>query len=203
MRPLYSVGTSIPIGRIVREHRAALLPLAVVLAINAAVLGAVVLPLSRRVAANEIRAAAAERAQAAAAAEFKAAESVRDGKTRASTDLDTFYTQVLPADVAAARRMTHVKFQQKAREHDVQYQRGSTSEEQLRGSTLNRLTVSMTLTGDYDDIRALIYELEASPDFFVIDNVKLTEGSDQSAPLAVDLDVSTYFRMARPESNGR
>ena len=83
------------------------------------------------------RADATARTQATATTEFKQAESIRDGKARASTDLETFYKQVLPADVAAARRMTHLRFQQKAREHNVQFQRGATSEEQLRDSSLD------------------------------------------------------------------
>jgi hypothetical protein len=208
MKRLFGAGTPIPLGRVLREHRAALAPLAIVLAINAVVLGAVVWPLSQRVSANQSRADAAERAQTAATREFKQAESVRDGKARASTDLETFYKEVLPTDVAAARRMTHVRFQQKAREHRVHFQRGSTTEEQIRDSSLDRLTVSMKLSGDYDDIRSLIYELETSPDFFVIDNISLTEGGDLNAPLTLTLDVSTYFRTSRPTqvragSNGR
>jgi Tfp pilus assembly protein PilO len=207
MRPLFGAGTDVSLGRVIREHRAALVPLVVVLAINVAVLGLVVWPLSQRVSANQSRADATERTQATATSEFKQAENIRDGKARASTDLETFYRDVLPADVAAARRMTHLRFQQKAREHGVQFQRSATNEEQIRDSTLDRLTVSMTLSGDYDDIRALIYDLETSPDFFVIDNVALTEGSDQSAPLTLALQVSTYFRTSRTlqekPSNGR
>ena len=145
MKRLFGAGTPIPLGRVLREHRAALAPLAIVLAINAVVLGAVVWPLSQRVSANQSRADAAERAQTAATREFKQAESVRDGKARASTDLETFYKEVLPTDVAAARRMTHVRFQQKAREHRVHFQRGSTTEEQIRDSSLDRLTVSALL----------------------------------------------------------
>ena len=203
MRPLFGAGTGVNLSRVLREHRAALVPLAVVLAINAAVLGLVVFPLSQRAAANQSRADATERTQSAATAEFKQAESVRDGKARASTDLETFYKEVLPQDVASARRMTHVRFQQKAREHGVQFQRASTSEEQLRDSSLDRLTVSMTLSGDYDDIRALIYELETSPDFFVIDNMQLSEGGDPNAPLTLALQVSTYFRTSRPPQQER
>jgi Tfp pilus assembly protein PilO len=208
MTPIFGAGTAVSAARVLREHRAALIPLAVVLAVNAVVLGLVVLPLSQRVAANQSRADATDRTQSLASAEFKQAESVRDGKARASTDLETFYKDVLPGDVAAARRLTHLRFQQKAREHNVQFQRGSTSEEQLRDSALDRLTVSMALSGDYDDIRALIYDLETSPDFFVIDNMALTEGGDENAPLTLALEVSTYFRTtrvapAKAGSNGR
>lgn len=208
MRPLFGAGVAVSLTRVMREHRAALLPLVVVLVINAIVLGIVVWPLSQRVAANQTRADSTERAQSVATAEFKQAEGVRDGKAKASTDLETFYKDVLPGDVASARRLTHLRFQQKAREHGVQFQRGATSEEQQRDSALDRLTVSMSLSGDYDDIRALIYDLETSPEFFVIDNMALTEGGDENAPLTLALQVSTYFRTSRapqerPGRNGR
>ena len=194
MRPLFSYGARVPIGRVLREHRAALLPLGLLLIANVVALAVILLPLSRRVATNEARAEAAERQQAAANAEFTKAETVRESKARASSDLETFYKQVLPGDVTAAQRMTHLRFQQKAREHSVQFQRGDTSEDQERGSVLKRLTSSMTLSGDYDDIRALLFDLETSPEFIVIENVVLTQGSDADAGLSVELQVSTYYR---------
>jgi hypothetical protein len=65
----------------------------------------------------------------------------------------------------------------------------------------------MTLSGNYDDIRALIYEIETSPDFVVIDRVVLTEGQDANSPLSVAMGVSTYYRVppgpAQVVSNGR
>jgi type IV pilus assembly protein PilO len=173
------------------------LPLGIVLAINLIVLVAVVLPLSQRVVSSEARAQAGARAQAAAAVEFKQAEAVRDGKTKASADLDTFYKQVLPADAAMARRITHVKPQQRAREHNVRYERGQTEEEEIDDSVLERQTVAMTLSGDYDDLRAFIYTLETSPDFVVIDNVGIAEGSGVNAPLSLSLELSTYYRTSR------
>ena len=208
MRALYSTGIQVPLSRVLREHRKALLPLAIVLAINLVVLVALVLPLSQRVGANQTRAETAERAFALANVEFKQAEATRDGKSRATADLDTFYRQVLPTDGAGARRITYFKPQQLARDHAVQYERGATEEEELDDSVLERQTVSMTLAGDYDDLRAFIYALETSPDFVVIDNVGIAEGSGANAPLSLSLDLSTYYRSARPAvrrttSNGR
>jgi hypothetical protein len=194
---------SVPVSRILREHRAALVPLALVLAVNVVVLLAVVLPLAQRAATNDARAVAAERTQATAAADLARAEGSRDGTTRASSDLETFYDKVLPADLAAARRLTHVRFQQKAREYGVRYERGAADEEQIRDSRLDRLTSSMSLSGDYDDIRALLYDLETAPDFFVIDNVALSEGDNANEPLTLALTVSTYYRTSRTVGDGR
>jgi Tfp pilus assembly protein PilO len=202
MRAVYSVATSVPVSRVLREHRRALVPLVVALAINVAVLAAVVLPLSARVRGSESRAEAAGRAQIAAASEFKQAEALRDGETRASADLDMFYKQVLPASAAAARRVTHLKPQQLAREHGVRYERGATTQDEVDDSTLDQQTVSMTLSGSYDEIRAFIYALETSADFIVIDNVVLAEGTGNAAPLTLSLDLTTFYRSPRADAVG-
>ncbi|HUE90387.1 MAG TPA: type 4a pilus biogenesis protein PilO [Vicinamibacterales bacterium] len=193
MRALYSVTGQVPLARIVREHRAALLPLAIVLAANLIALAAVVLPLAQRVSFNEQRAETAERQRTQAEAEFKRAETLRDAQTQATDDLETFYAQVLPSNVAAARRI-QLRLQQTARAHGVHYQGSGTTEEEIRESNLLRLTMAVRLAGEYDDIRAFLYELETSPDFVVIDNIKLAEGNEADAPLAVFLQVSTYYR---------
>ena len=78
----------VPIGRIVREHRAALVPLAVVLVLNIIALVALVLPLSQRASSNEARAAAADRAQTAPPPDMASPEASREGTSRASTDLE-------------------------------------------------------------------------------------------------------------------
>ena len=92
--------------------------------------------------------------------------------------------------------MTHLKLAQLARSHDVTFQSGAATPEALRDSTLERLQVNYALTGDWDDIRQLIYEIETGPDFIVIDNVQLAEGSEANAPLSLTLDLSTYYRVA-------
>ncbi len=194
MKALYSVTGQVPLGRIIREYRAALLPLGVVLAANIIALVAVVLPLSARVSSNEQRAETAERQRAQADIEFKRAETLRHAQAQATVDLETFYAQVLPSNVTAARRILQLRLQQIAREHGVSYQGSGTTEESIRDSSLLRLGMALRLSGEYDDIRAFIYELETSPDFIVIDNVRLAQGTEVNAPLAVALQVSTYYR---------
>ena len=92
-----------------------------------------------------------------------------------------------------------MKFSQLARSHDVTFQGGGTSTEELRDSTLERLHVNYQLTGDWDDIRQLIYDLETGSDFIVIDNVFLAEGQNPDAPLALTLDLSTFYRTANAQ----
>jgi type IV pilus assembly protein PilO len=205
MRALHVSSVSVPWGRIAREHRAALMPLAVVLAINVVVLVALVLPRSRAVSANEQRAVTAERAEAAAQAEYRQAMAVRDGKTRAVADLETFYKQVLPPDVPAARRILIARIYKLADEHRVAYQRGTSDTRERQESSLEEFTFSLTVTGNYDDLRAFLYELETSPDFIVIDHILLAEGQDATAPLSLSMDISTYYRVpvTRAQVNGR
>lgn len=194
MKALYSMSAQVPWARAVREHRTALLPLAVVLAANIVAIVAVVYPLGQRVASNEQRAETAERQRAQAAADFRRAETQRDAQAQATKDLETFYAEVLPSNVGAARRILQLRLQQMAREHGVLYQGSGTTEEEIRDSSLLRLTMSVRLAGEYDDIRAFLYGLERSNDFVVVDNIKLAEGNEPDAPLAVFLQVSTYYR---------
>jgi Tfp pilus assembly protein PilO len=206
MRALYSTAASVPMSRVLREHRAALFPVAVILAINLVVLGVVVLPLKRSVSANEQRAAAAGRALQSAGGDFQQAEALREGKTRATADLDTFYKQVLPGGISAARRIFELQLQQLAKTHGVRFRNLSATETEVRDSALNQLTYTMSFTGEWDDVRGFIYELETSPNFVIIDNVVLGEEL-QSNSLTLSLDLSTYYRSAvraaAQRTNGR
>jgi hypothetical protein len=194
MKALFTFGAEVPASRVIADHRRWLIPAGVVLAINVIVLLAVVLPLRQSVQSGSSRAEASAQSLREAMADFKDAEATRDGQTQASADLVRFYADVLPADISTARRITNLKFQQLARSHDVVFQSGAATTEELRESTLERLHVNYNLTGDWEDIRQLIYDLETGPDFVVIDNVALVEGSQANAPLALTLDLSTYYR---------
>lgn len=196
MRALFTFGADVPAARVLAEHRRWLVPAGIVLAINVIVLLAVVLPLRQAVQSGSSRADASAQSLREAMADLKEAEATRDGQTQASADLDRFYAEVLPSNFATARRMTGLKMAQLARAHDVDFQSGAASTEELRDSTLERLHVNYALTGDWDDIRQLIYEIETGPDFIVIDNVQLTEGSESNAPLSLTLDMSTYYRIS-------
>jgi Tfp pilus assembly protein PilO len=196
MKALFTFGADVSWSRVIADHRNWLMPAGIVLAINLVVLAGVVLPLRQSVQSGDLRAEASARQLRDAMAELKNAEATRDGQTQAATDLDRFYASVLPANFDTARRVTHLKLAQMARSHDVQFQSGAATPETLRDSTLARLTVSYQLAGDWDDIRQFIYELETGPDFVVIDNVALAEGTDANSPLALTLEMSTYYRVA-------
>lgn len=196
MKGLFGMGASVPFSRVMREYRAWVVPIAVLLAASVGVLFFVVFPMATSADAAEARARSAQESRAAAERELADAEATRVAQSQSVEDLDRFYADVLPADVRAAARLMNLKLSQLARDHGVRFQRNQLAPEQLRDSTLERLRVSYALTGSYDDIRQLIYDIETSADFIVIDNVLLAEGEGGDAPLALTLDLSTFYRTA-------
>ncbi len=195
MKALFTFGADVPWSRIIGDHRRWVTVVGIVLAINLVVLFAVVMPMRRSAESGTSQAAESAATLNAAIAELKDAEATRDGQSQASKDLDRCYGEVLPQDVAAARRVTQLKLAQMARAHSVALQRGATTPEELRNSPLERLSVQCMLEGEWEDIRQLIYEIETGPDFIVIDNVALAEGESASAPLSLTLEISTYYRV--------
>jgi hypothetical protein len=182
------------IRRVVREHSAWIWPLAVLLAANVAAVAAGVLPMTRAVRSAETRASAAAADADAATAELEAATAARDGRDTATRELSVFYRDVLPTDVAAARRLLQLRVAQLARAHQVTFARSVATPENIKGSDLSRLQASIELVGRYADVRDFLYELETADDFVVVDSIVLAEGEDSSAPLDFKLVVSTYFK---------
>ena len=184
----------IPIGRVLREKRRVVVPLLVVLVANVALYAAAVYPLERRVASAEARGQAAEMGRAAAEREHAAAQATLEGKDRADQELRRFYREVLPADQAAARRITYLRLARLAREADLDPGRARFDASEVRDSALAQLQTTLDLTGDYGAIRRFIYLLETSPEFAIIENVSLSQaGDDRGRALRLTLAVSTYF----------
>ena len=184
--------------RAAAEHRRTLVVLALACAANVLVYALLVYPLSQRVANVEQRDRAAEQALTQARTEHARASGTLTGKARASAELATFYDDVLPQDLAGARRLTYLRLALLARDTALQYQRASFDPAIEPGSTLTRLQIQMVLSGTYAEMRNFMYQLEAAPEFVVIDNVQLGEGNDGDGSLVVTLDLSTYYRNETP-----
>ena len=180
--------------RAVAEHRRLVVGLAVALVANILVYALVVSPLGQRVANIEQRNQAAAQSLAQARTEHAQANGTLTGKARASTELATFYRDVLPQDLAGARRLTYLRLARLARESNLEYERSQYAPETDDDSTLTRLQIQMVLSGTYAEMRDFIYQLETAPEFVVIDNIQLAEGSNANGSLMVTLDLSTYFR---------
>jgi Tfp pilus assembly protein PilO len=181
--------------RILREHRRLILPLTIALIVNLLAYAFVVSPLSQRVANIAERDAAAERTLAAARKEHADATGTVTGKDRAAQELARFYKDVLPRDLAAARRLTHTRVPQMARDHDVDFYSVTTSPvTHGRDSTLVRYTTKWELAGRYRDVRTFIHQLETAPEFVVIDDVSLSEEDNEGGLLGLTLQLSTYYQ---------
>jgi Tfp pilus assembly protein PilO len=185
--------------RIGREHRRTLLPLLVALVANVLAYALVVYPLADKVANIEQREAAAADQLAAARREHTAATGTLTGKDRAARELDRFYAEVLPRDLQASRRLTHVRLAQLAGQLGISYDSYRMSQpKQERDSTLTRVQTLVEVAGRYRDIRTFIHQLETSPEFVVIDSIKLAEEDEETGVLSLSLEMSTYYRTAAP-----
>lgn len=182
--------------RAVAEHRRIVVTLTAAFVANVLVYAFVVYPLSERVANIEQRNQAAEQALAQARTDHAQANGTLTGKARAAAELATFYRDVLPQDLAGARRLTYLRLARLAREANLEYERSTYAPVADTDSTLTRLQIQMVLSGTYAEMRDFIYQLETAPEFVVIDNIQLAEGSEGTGSLVVTLDLSTYFRVA-------
>jgi Tfp pilus assembly protein PilO len=196
-----SVATPLPAGlhgapllrRALHEHRRSVVPLAIALLINIVAYALIVYPLSRQVAnvaQRDERAAAELRA---ARAEHTQARGTLTGKDQAARELTAFYRDVLPANIAAARRLVYLPLHRLARESGMRIERTSNEIVERRSGTLARVQTTMELAGSYSSMRSFIHQLETAPQFVVVDNVELSE-DDSGGDLAVKLDLSTYIR---------
>lgn len=187
------------VRRVVREYRRALVALAVALAANVLAYAFLVYPLSQQVANIEQREESAARELAAARQAHAEAVGTLTGMQRAATELERFYSDVLPSDLAAARRLTLVRLPDLAKSLDIAFDnRQFLRPDEDTDSALVPLRAKVQLAGRYADIRTFIYELESSPEFIVIDNITLAEEDGETGLLELTLDLSTYYQAPAP-----
>ena len=182
--------------RVVTENRGLLVTLSVALAANVLAYLLVVRPLEMKSSGAADRAAAAALSLGGAEGEVAQADALVKSKARADEELDSFYKNVLPSDMTAARRMTYAGLPALARKAGVQYEARTTRVERVdRDGDLERMIIRMVLQGDYASLRQFIYALEVAPEFVILDAVTLVE-EQGDAPLRLTIDVSTYYRLA-------
>jgi Tfp pilus assembly protein PilO len=180
--------------RILRERRAVVVPLAVAAVLNLAVYAVIIYPLSLRVSSTEQRTQVAQGQLAAAQREYAASRAMLTSKDRADVELRKFYGEVLPDDLAGARRITYARLAQLARDADLRYERRSYEPDANYDGSLQKVQITMVLEGEYRNVRRFIHELETAPEFVVMEDVALAEGTDPDAPLTLTLQLATYFR---------
>jgi hypothetical protein len=184
----------IPLKRAFDEKRRLVIPVAAGLALNVILFVGVVYPLRARVSSSEQREQAAAAALSAAGRADQAARGLVQGKTRTDTALQAFYRDVLPSTQASARSITYLRVQQLAAQHHLLKPHFSADREANPKGALRRVRITMSLEGEYDDVRRFIYALENGTDFIVIDSVALAEQGEVGKPLQLTLNLSTYYR---------
>jgi hypothetical protein len=181
--------------RILVEKRRWIVPLAIGVLANIGVYLFVVYPLAVKSAGAADRAAAAAQSLQAAERDFAAARNLVAGKTRAEQELATFYDQVLPADLPAARRLTYATLPELAQKSHVKFiDRRMEVEPPKKDAQLGALKIETQWQGDYESLRRFIYELERASAFVIIDDVALAQ-VDVNKPLTLTLQLSTYYRL--------
>ncbi len=184
------------VRRVVQEHRRAVVLIASGLVLNLLLYAVAVRPWERSVANIKQSTEAAEQAKTAAETDFNRANGTLTGKDRASKELATFYSTVLAQDLSGARRLTFGRVQRLAEQFRLDYQGSRYEPVEERESTLTKLKASVELTGTYGNMRSFIHAIETAPEFVVIENISLAEGSNEGS-LRLALELSTYFRSAR------
>jgi Tfp pilus assembly protein PilO len=183
-----------PVKRIFAEKRRLIMPLLVAIAANVALYALAIYPLERRVATAGTRAEAAAAARRAAESNHLDAQATVIGMDRADEELQRFYKSVLPADQTGARRITYVRLARMARESGLRTERGTIESSAIDDSRLSRLRMTMTLEGQYDEIRRFIHRIETAPEFTVIEDVAVQRGVDEEgSSLVLELAVTTYY----------
>ena len=184
--------------RIIHEKRRYIYPLAAALVLNAILLVAVVMPLSRKVEGGEASAQRAAAALTAARTDYDAARATVTGKDAADTELKKFYGEVLPVDQSQARRVLY-KVQEMARKANVSSAGAArTAIVQRRESALGKMIVTHSLVGPYRSLRQFIYDLETSPEFLILENVTLAQ-TGQAGAVEMKAEVATYYRAGDDE----
>jgi hypothetical protein len=187
--------------RIFEERRRVLLPLAIALAANVAILLLAVLPLQTAVSTAERGLSDAMRELGEARRTERQATAARTSKERADVELQKFYTDVLPASYGTARQTTNIWLTEAARESGLEFKGSHFDSETIRDSRLSRAFSKITLQGRYPSIRKFLYALETAKEFIVVEKVELAEQGDglsANGTLQVSLTVSTYFVTKSP-----
>lgn len=193
------------LGRIYDERRRVILPLVIVLAVNVAVLLLAVLPLSRSVTAARAESVQATVDLANAQRLQRQARDAAGSKTRADQELARFYADVLPRDLATARRSTIRWIQDAARDAGLEFSTSRFDFDEVRDSRLSRAYSTVTLAGRYADVRRFLYAVETAQEFLVVEKVALAQSEaagPASAPLVVTLTVATYYLTPDHEAAG-
>ena len=178
--------------RILHEKRTPITVVAIILAIDVVLVFAVY-SWSTRASLAETRAAQAMEQRVQAQVTHAAVSATSANKTNADSELQGFYTEMLPSGLEGARIISSPFLVKLAEDTNLVLERRTSVPEKERESLLARLRTTMVLAGEYEDIRQFIYELETAPEFILIEEVVLSQGDESEEELVLTLGLSTYY----------
>ena len=181
------------VRRIVAENRRVVWLIAAGVVLNVVLLVLVVYPLSQKEAGSEAEAQAASNELATARADFANAKATVSGQAEADAELKKFFGEVLPEGFSDARGVLWPNLDHIATAANLRAANSSMRPEQLRDSDLQKLTLRMSLSGEYTNIRRFVHELETAPEFLVLESVALSQ-EGEAQELRLTAIVATYFR---------
>ena len=181
--------------RVFTERRRVVLPVLVALLASIAVLVLGVLPLKRAVVSAQDNSLQQFASLANARKEDMQAKAARTGKERADTELEKFYAEILPRSYAGAIDILDHWLGDAAEEVQLRFRSGQWDTEDVRDSSLTKVTGKVTLTGEYNNIRKFLYNLETATEFVIVESVELSQSNVNQAnsALEVALAVATYY----------
>jgi Tfp pilus assembly protein PilO len=184
-------------ARIYVERRRVLLPLVAILILNVLVLALVVWPMRSHVASTEAEADASTLDLLNARRTQIGTKGAAESQRLADQQLRTFYTDVLPRDLATATKTTNRWLQQAAADAGLEYRAARYEWDHIRDSRLSRAHSTVTLRGRYSDVRRFLHAVEAAEEFIIVESVEVAQpDATQASPdsqLELALDVATYF----------
>ena len=104
-----------------------------------------------------------------------------------------FYSDVLPQDFSAARRMLYGFVDQLARDANLATTTSQVAQDTSKKGTLRKLTRTLNLSGEYTNVRQFIHGLETAPEFLILESVTVTQGAGTDRRLNVIANVATYY----------
>lgn len=179
--------------RIVTEKRALVTAVALLLVVDCLLYLVAVYPWANKVSQAQAGTTRSEAQLAQIRDAYAIASQTNVSKSNADTELQRFYTGVLPRDLPGARSILSPYLDKLAADSDLVLERQTSVPEKERGSLLARLRTTMVLAGDYESIRQFIYAVETAPEFILIEEVSLSQGNESDEELVLTLGASTYY----------
>lgn len=179
--------------RILGENRGLVTAVAVILVVDIGLYTFAVYPYANKVEQSEQRMATVGSQLKDVTGAYAEASDTAAMKSIADQQLERFYNDVLPRDLAEARNLLSPYLDNLSADMNLVLKRRSSVSEKVRDSPLTNLSTTMVLAGAYEDIREFIYEMETAPEFILIESVVLGQGNESDDELVLTLGVSTYF----------